>query len=106
MCDEIGMKGMWAVRRLLQDFYRDVPDPPPIWDESYDKWVRVFGKTAAEKGKFDLYQGWDHRGPLGSGIPPEELEEIIGDDLGKVITALSVAQWRRVFHPSVAEEEE
>lgn len=104
MCDENGMKGVWVVRRLLFDFYDNPPDPPPWWDPEYDNWVRLFGRTKAEKLEFDTYQGWDYRGPQNSGIPPEEFVEIFGKLMGPGILKRSLKHWESIHGVASADE--
>ena len=96
MCDDKGIKGAWVVRRLIHDFFDNPPDCPPWWDETYDKWVRLFGKSQAETLDFTVYQGWDHRGPYNSGIHPDEFASIFGEKIGRAILKFSLDNWEQL----------
>lgn len=92
-CDARGPKGLWVVNKLLYEFYANVPDPPPYWEQpEYDRWVRIFARDQLGV-KFTTYMGWDHRGPEYSGIHPDELATF----LPLPIVRASLRDWKAVY---------
>lgn len=97
MADKRGIKGLWAVRNVISEFFDDPPEPPPYWDQpKYDKWVRTFGLSQFKKGRFLVYQGWNQWGPDESGISIDELTELFGEEFADV----SLAVWRKEYDKS------
>lgn len=93
-CDDHGPKGLWVTRKLIYPFFENPPEPPPYWKQpDYDNWVRIFGAQAAKRLKWTQYAGWDHRGPDGSGIPPDEL----GKYVPNLIVQYSLICWRDLY---------
>ena len=93
LCERGVMKGLWVVKRFVNQFYNEPPDMPPHWEQQYDDWVRIFGLSALRQGKFLIYAGWSQKGPYESGIHPDELEQLFS----KEFVELSIGQWEKVY---------
>lgn len=94
MVDAKGITGLWHVRKLIFRYYNEIPDAPSVWDQpEYDEWVREWGGRAFKAQKFLVYQGWNQRGPYGSGIHPDELRALFGD----LFTDISLDVWKRSY---------